>query len=199
MKRLSIFLKTTIVGGLFVLLPLALFYLLLAEILGLVVAIATPIADMFPKETFDEVKLPVILALVLILLVSFLFGLAIRSSLLRRFGLWIERTLLGALPLYNAIKRLSTGLLGARDTAAFRPAVLHSSDGEREIVYVVEEHSDGGLTILVPWAPTAFAGSVKIVSRDRVEMLDTSLGDASRALSCWGVGVRDLLEKPDNR
>jgi uncharacterized membrane protein len=90
-------------------------------------------------------------------------------------------------------------LLGTRDRAAFLPAVLHSSDGEREIVYVVEEHSDGSLTILVPWAPTSFAGSVKIVSCDRVEMLETSLGDASRALSCWGVGVHDLLKKPDNK
>jgi uncharacterized membrane protein len=199
MKRLSTYLKTTIVGGLCVLLPLTLFYLLLAEILGLVVAIATPIADLFPKETFDEIKLPVILALILILLVSFLFGLAIRSSLLRRFGLWIERTLLGPLPLYSAVKRLSLGLLGVGDTTAFRPAVLHSSDDEREIVYVIEEHSDGCLTILVPWAPTSFAGSVKIVSRDRIEMLDRNLGDTSMVLSHWGVGVRDLLEKPDNR
>jgi uncharacterized membrane protein len=90
-------------------------------------------------------------------------------------------------------------LLGARDATAFLPAVLHSSDDEREIVYVIEEHNDGCLTILVPWAPTSFAGSVKIVSRDRVEMLDRSLGDASMVLSHWGVGVRDLLNKPDNR
>ena len=42
-------------GGLFVLLPLILFYLLLAEMLELVVALATPIADLFPKRTFDQI------------------------------------------------------------------------------------------------------------------------------------------------
>lgn len=55
MKTLSEFIKTSILGGLFVLLPLVLFYLLLSELLQVVVALATPIADLFPKDTFDAV------------------------------------------------------------------------------------------------------------------------------------------------
>ncbi|MGW8320657.1 MAG: hypothetical protein ACWGSD_03805 [Thermodesulfobacteriota bacterium] len=70
-----------------------------------------------------------------------------------------------------------------------------SSDGVKELIYVVEDQGDGQLTILVPWAPTAFSGFVKIVGEDRVEMLDTNLGEVSRVLSQWGVGVRDLLGK----
>jgi hypothetical protein len=48
---------------------------------------------------------------------------------------------------------------------------------------------------MVPWAPTAFSGSVKVVSRDRVEMLDANIGDVSKVLSLWGVGTRELLGK----
>ena len=195
MKKLTEFLKTIIVGGLFVLLPLVLFYLLLSEMLELVVALATPIADLFPKGTFDKVKMPVVIGVLLILGTSFLFGLALRSAILRRFGLWIEGTLLGRLPLYNAVKSLSRGLVGAEEDTAFRPAVLRSSDGEREIVYMIEDHGDGQLTVLVPWAPASFAGSVKIMDSDRIEMLNTTLDEASRALAHWGVGVRDLLGK----
>jgi len=51
------------------------------------------------------------------------------------------------------------------------------------------------MTVLVPWSPTAFAGSLKIVDRDRIEMLDTNLGDFSRVLSQWGFGLREVLEK----
>ena len=193
MRQLVEFLKTTALGGLFVLLPLILFYLLLAEMLELVVALATPIADLFPKETFDHVKAPVLMALILIVGVSFLFGLALRSMTLRRFGLWIERAMFGRLPLYNAVKSLTRALVGAKDEAAFRPAVLNSPNGEREIVYVIEAHSDGQVTVLVPWAPASFAGSVKIMSSNRIEMLDASLGDVSRALSHWGVGVHELI------
>jgi uncharacterized membrane protein len=195
MKRIVEFLKTSLIGGLFVLLPLVLFYLVMAEMLQLVVALATPIADLFPKGSFDQLNVPVLMALILIVGASFLFGLALRLMILRRVGLWIERTVLGRLPMYHAVKSLSRGLLGAKEDNAFRPAVLNSPDGGREIVYVIEDHNDGELTVLVPWAPASFAGSVKIMDSDRIEMLDAPLGDVSKDLSQWGVGVRDLLDK----
>jgi hypothetical protein len=86
MKTLSEFIKTSILGGLFVLLPLVLFYLLLSELLQVVVALATPIADLFPKGTFDAVKMPVVIGVILIVGASFVFGLALRSATLRRSG-----------------------------------------------------------------------------------------------------------------
>ena len=195
MKKFTDFLKTSLIGGLFVLLPLILFYLLLAEMLEFVVALATPIADLFPKGTFDRINTPVLIALLLIVGASFIFGLALRSMTLKRLGLWIEQAVLSRLPLYKAVKSLTRGLVGAKEDTTFRSAVLDSPDGIREIVYVIEDHGDGQMTVLVPWAPASFAGSVKIVSSDRIEMLEASLGDTSRVLSHWGVGARELLGK----
>jgi uncharacterized membrane protein len=51
------------------------------------------------------------------------------------------------------------------------------------------------MTILFPFAPASFAGSVKIVSADRIEILETSFGDASRVIAHWGVGAQELLGK----
>ncbi|MFA9419952.1 MAG: hypothetical protein ACERLB_07355, partial [Gammaproteobacteria bacterium] len=81
------------------------------------------------------------------------------------------------------------------EEGVFRPAVMHSENGEREIVYLIEEDDKGQASILVPWAPASFAGSLKIMSRDRIELLDSNLGDTSRVLSHWGVGTFELLEK----
>jgi len=195
MKQLLEFLKTTALGGLFVLLPLLLLYLLLSEALGLIVVLAEPIADLFPRATFDKIKHPVAVGLGLIMGVSFLIGLALRSENGRRLGHWIERTVLDRLPVYKALKSLATGFAEAGKDGAFKTAILNSPDGEREIVYVIEDHGDGQHTILQPWAPTAFSGSVKVVSQNRLEILDANLGDVSRVLSHWGVGVRNLLDK----
>ena len=195
MKNITEFLTTSLRGGLLVLLPLVLFYLLMDEIIELLVALATPIADLFPGGLFDDLQLPGLIALILLVGASFVFGLALRSSNLRRFGSWLEETLLGKLPIYKAVKRLSQGLLGAKEDGVFKPAVLHSENGEREIVYMIEEDGKGQVTVLVPWAPASFAGSLKIMSRDRIELLDSNLGDTSRVLSHWGVGTFDLLEK----
>jgi len=184
-------------GGLFVLLPVLLLYLLLSEALDMVVALATPIADLFPGGTFDKIEFPVIVGLILILGVSFLIGLGLRSKTGRGIGQWIERTVLGRLPAYKALKSLTTGFAEAGKAGAFKAAVLTSSDGDREVVYVIEDHGDEDLTVLVPWAPAAFAGSVKIVDRERIQFLEANLGDVSRALGHWGVGVRQLLTIKD--
>ena len=195
MKQLTQFIKTTLLGGLLVLLPLMLFFLLIDELLGLVVALATPIADLFPKGMFDNLQTPALIAVLLIVMASFFFGLAMRLVYLRRLGIWIERTILEKMPIYTAVKRLSQGLLGAEADKVFRPAVMTNSLNEREIVYLVEDHQDGEVTILVPRAPASFAGPVKIVPRSCLEMLDANIGEASRALSHWGVGVGQLLGK----
>ena len=195
MEKITEFLKTTALGGIFVLVPLLLLYLLLTEALGLIVALATPIADLFPQGTFDEADFLVLIALFLIVGASFLIGLALRFSIGRRLGDWIGRNILDRLPVYNVLKQLTKGFVHTEDGAAFRPAVLSSPGGERELAYVIEEHGDGQVTVLVPWAPTAFAGSVKILDRDRVEVLDTNLADFTMVLSHWGVGVRDLVAK----
>ena len=182
-------------GGLFILLPVLLLYLLLSEALGLIVALAGPIADLFPKGTFDDIKHPVAMGLILIMSASFLIGLILRSENGRRLGRWIEHTVLDRLPVYKALKSLTTGFAEAGKDGAFKTAVLNHPAGESEIVYIVEDHGNGYLTVLLPWAPTAFSGSVKVVNLDRLEFLDANLGDVSKVLSHWGVGVRDLLGK----
>jgi uncharacterized membrane protein len=194
MKKLAELLKTTVLGGLFVILPVLLLYLFLAEAVDLIIMVATPIADLFPAGTFDDLEFPGVIALLLILGVSFLFGLLVRSRAGRSSSLWIERVILGRLPAYKAIKRLTTGFLEAEEKGV-RTAVLTNSEDEREIVYLIEDHGDGEVTVLQPWAPAAFAGSVKIVSRERIKILDRSLGDVSMVMSHWGVGIPDLLDK----
>ena len=195
MKRLTEFLKTTALGGLFVLLPVLLLYLVLAEALDLVVALATPIAELFPEGTFDKITSPVILALILIVGVSFLVGLGLRLGVARRFGRSVEHYVLDHLPMYNVLKSLTMGFSEAGKNAAFRPAMLSSPDGSRELAYVVEDHNDGNVTVLLPLAPMPFTGSVKIVDRERIETLDANLGEFTRVLSHWGIGVYDLTGK----
>jgi len=195
MKGLSKFLKATASGGLFVLLPVLLLYLLFAEVLELVVALATPITELFPKGTFDDVRSPVFIALVLIVGTSFMIGLGLRSATARRLGIYIERAVLDRLPMYDVLKRLTRGFSSEEQSSSFKPAVLISQSGVRELAYVVEDHNDGNVTILLPWAPTPFTGYVKIVKREQIETLDVNLGEFTKIVSQWGVGARDLMVK----
>jgi uncharacterized membrane protein len=192
MKRVIEFLKISVLGGLFVLLPVLLFYILIQEALGAVVMLATPIADLFPKDTFENLSTPRFVAFLLILGTSFVLGLALRSRILSSIGRWVEKRTLALVPMYDAVKNLTTGFDSSEN--GFRSALLSSPDGVQELVYLVEQHDDGRSTILVPWAPLAFSGSIKIVPSDRLEVLSAGLADASRVVSLWGVGMRELLD-----
>ncbi|KPK31710.1 MAG: hypothetical protein AMK70_11940, partial [Nitrospira bacterium SG8_35_1] len=102
----------------------------------------------------------VLVALVLLIGLSFILGLIMMSDIGRRFGDWIERIILGRIPGYNAIKNLITGFASSQQESSFKPALLKSSDGGKEFVYIVEDHGDGNCTIMQPWTPTPFAGSI---------------------------------------
>ena len=194
MKSLTEFLKTTILGGLFVLLPLGLFYLLIGEILGIMVAIATPIADLFPAGTFDDTRATGLIALVLIVGVSFLLGLLMKLTIGRRVGNLVEQRILMPIPGYRAIKSLTQSLADAPEAEGFKPILL-SSNGQRELGYLIEELGNGYSTVLLPWAPTPLAGTVKIVPTRQIQRLEASLADMTAVLTYWGIGTKRLLDQ----
>ncbi len=197
MKNFFEFLKTCAQGGLFVVLPLLLLYLLVDELLETIIALATPIAEIFLPEVLEQGALSTLVALLLIFFVSFLFGLGLKSELVSCGWESFEGQVLGRVPLYNAVKALSRGLSSAEEEDGFRAALLHSADGTAEIVYLVEKINDQRAAVLVPWSPTSFAGSLKIVDANRLEMLTESVGEASKVLAHWGVGIKDLLADRD--
>ena len=107
----------------------------------------------------------------------------------------VTSEILDRLPVYAVLKRLVGGFSQAKRQGAFRPALLTTANGEREPAYIVEEHGDGQVTVLVPWAPTPFVGSIKLTSRDRVEELEADLASFTRVISHWGVIDRSYINR----
>lgn len=195
MKRFFELFSATALGGVAILLPILLLYVLLDEVLGLIVALATPIADLiFPKSVSEAINAPVILAALLLLGASILLGLAARTRAGRRSGRVLERNTLQRLPVYAALKGIAEGFFGGKSGAAFEPVLVNYGDGSAAIAYLVENLDDDRVVVLEPWAPTPFAGSVKIVPRNRVRRIEAGLGEVTGVLSRWGVGTRSLLE-----
>lgn len=188
------FLKTTLLGGLFILLPLMLLWIGLKEIGGLLEAMATPIADLFPKGVFDNLTAPGVIAMLLIVGTSFVLGLAARSRWLSGIGRSIENSVLNKVPMYKMLKVISSSLIdtGSGDV---RPALVKDGSGGGDPCYVIESHKDGRATVLLPWSPASFAGSIKVVLQSDLDYLDCSLDDFSRSLSQIGVGVEECLTR----
>ena len=191
------FLKTTLLGGLFILLPLMLLWIGLKEIGGLLEAMATPIADLFPAGVFDNLSAPGVIAILLIVGASFILGLAARSAWLSSIGRSIENTILNRVPMYRMLKIISSALIDSNG-GDVKPALITDGSGGGDPCYVIEAHKDGRATVLLPWSPASFAGTIRIVQQSNLEYLSCSLDEFSRSLSQIGVGVEECLTRESN-
>jgi uncharacterized membrane protein len=186
------FIKSTLFSGLLILFPLLLLFLALNEVAGLLMALADPIADLFPAGYFDGAYVPGILAMLIIAFMAFVCGLLARAGFVQRMGRAFERKVLEKVPMYSMLQSISNAFLDAK-SSGFTPALLGKSGGSQEPCYIVEEHGNGLATVMVPWTPASFAGSIKVAPVDEIQRVDCSLDEYSRSISLLGVGVADCM------
>lgn len=187
------FVKSALVNGLAMLLPVVLVFLAIREIFELLVNIATPIADFFPEGTFEHVKETEIIAVLLIAGLAFFLGVLSKVKAGRVLGHGIEKYTLNKIPMYRMLKSLVGAFLNLESEESFKPALLAADNGDLEPAYVIEDRGRPRVVVMIPWAPTSFAGSVKLVKRERVHRLDVTLDEFSLSLTHLGTGLSELL------
>jgi uncharacterized membrane protein len=188
------FIKSTLFTGFLILLPVLLLWLALGEIFQLLVALIGPIVPLLPEGLLSGTHLPGILAAIVLVVAAAIVGLIARSTIATLFGAAFERSVLAKLPMYPMLKSLSESFLDV-SSSNFRPALVMAADGSATPCYLVEDSADGSATVMLPWSPTSFAGSVRIVPRHSLRLLHCSLMEFSRALSLMGVGVSSCVEQ----
>ena len=188
MKKFGKFVVRALVAGLLILVPFYLAVLLLLKATQSVVALVKPFAmllpDWFPAEHF--------LSLLLVLIVCFLVGVAVRTPTGRAIRERIEKTLFERLPGYALLRSLTQRLAGQGEENVWKPALVEIEDALVP-AFIIEELEDGRFTIFVPSVPTPFAGAVYILIPERVHTLDIPFTQAVQSVSRWGSGSKDLV------
>jgi uncharacterized membrane protein len=188
MKKFGEFVVSALVAGLLLVVPLYLAVLLLLKATQSVVALVKPFAmllpDWFPAEHF--------LSLLLVLIVCFLVGVAVRTPTGRAIRERIEKTLFERLPGYALLRSLTQRLAGQGEENVWKPALVEIEDALVP-AFIIEELEDGRFTIFVPSVPTPFAGAVYILSPERVHPLDIPFTQAVQSVSRWGSGSKELV------
>lgn len=187
-QRIAAFVRTTILGGVLVVMPLVLTGFLLAKALGAVAALLRPVASHLPAG----LPLPEILALAIVVAACFLAGAVVRTGPGRRLKEALDRRLLERIPGYTLIRGLAGRITGQEEGSTFATCLVEIEDALAP-AFVVEEHPDGRYTVFVPSIPTPAAGTVYILERARVHLVDVPFTKAVSVISRWGAGSRDLL------
>jgi uncharacterized membrane protein len=185
--------------GLIVLIPLVLLWITLRELVELLIAFAQPIADFLPPDTLEWIEEPEFVAPVLIVLIALILGGLASIPMVRKAAAWLEGHTLGYLPFYRMIKTFITAFLEVENTSSFRPALILDDEGGAEPCYIIEESENhANVVVLVPWSPASFAGSVKLVPKQRIRRLDLTFDELSLRLANFGLGMNSVLELQDS-
>ena len=188
MKKLVEFVKTTMIGGLLLILPIGLIAMLLIKAVVTVRAIITPLAAQLPKG----IHFPTLIAVLLVLAVCFFAGLLVHTVLGQRIRQAIEKRFLERIPGYSLIRSLTRRVAGKEEGQTFAVALAVIEDALVP-AFIVEEHGDGLYTVFVPSAPTPAVGAIYILPKERVHLVDVPFVRAVSCISRWGTGSGELL------
>ena len=161
MKYAREFIRSTVVGGLFIVVPVYLAVLLLLKGMKSVAGLVRPIAALVP----DWLPAEGLLSLVLVLALCFLVGVAVRTRSGRAVRERMEKVFFERLPGYALLRSLTQRLAGDGEEQTWQPALAEIEDALVP-AFIIEELDDGRFTIFVPSVPTPFAGAVYVLGRN---------------------------------
>ncbi len=188
MKSLLDFLKTTLLGGVAIVLPIWLLALLALEAVGGVLALLQPIAAVLPQKVLH----PDLVAIGLMAALCFLAGLPLRTRVGSRIGASLERRVLDRIPGYSLLRNVARSAIGQDNGRGFQPALVVIEDALVP-AFIVERLADGQCTVFVPASPTPATGAIYILPGARVHALDVPLRRALTCVTRWGEGSGELL------
>ena len=188
MKVLAEFTKTTLIGGVLVILPIYVTILLLLKAVNGLLALLSPVTAQLPAG----VQFRHVAAILLLVAVCFVVGLAVRTGPGLRAKNVFEHVVLEKLPGYTFLRGLARRLTGRSEEQTLQPALVEIEEALVPAL-IVEELEDGSFTVLVPSAPTPMAGSLYILPADRVHPVDLPFTTAISVFTKWGTGAGEYV------
>jgi uncharacterized membrane protein len=188
MKQAIVFITRALLSGLLIVVPFYLAILLLLKGMKSVVGLVRPISRLLP----DSLPAEMALSLLLVLLICFLVGVAVRHRAGQAVRDKIEKTFFERIPGYALLRSLTQQMAGESRENVWKPALFESDEGLLP-AFIIEELEDGRYTVFVPSIPTPLAGAVYVLDPSRVHPLDIPFTEALKTISRWGAGSKNLV------
>jgi uncharacterized membrane protein len=193
------FIKKTVIGGIFFLVPIGAIIFVVGNVVSFMHPIAAQIAGILGPAELGPFLMVAIIVLALVA-VSFVSGLLASSIVGHNVFDWLERMVLNRVPGYSIVKNaadsaaMSLGQIKASGPA--KAVYLRSGEGW-QIGFVMEKIDEDICAILTPDAPTPTSGPLILVASDQFVESDLTVNEAMGFLMRLGVGGIPGKHLPD--
>lgn len=195
MNKIRSFIVTSLLGGLIVILPVAILAAVFGWVFSFVTNLIQPFTDLIVANSDMKEVIADAIVLFVIFVVCFFVGLMVRTKFGKFIYHIIEHRLLKIAPGYNLIKETVLQILG-NERSPFSSVALAQIFGNDTLVtsFVTDEHSDGSFSVFVPTGPNPTSGNIYHLKRKYVHPVDVSVEDAMRSIISCGAGSARLVE-----
>lgn len=189
--------KTTVLGGLLFLVPFAVIVVVLGKTYQVSMMVAGPLDKVIPIDSVAGVAFVNVVAILLIILVCYLAGLAARRGFLANKMETLDGFLVDVLPGYAIAKGMIGSVAKEDDIASLLSPVLVRFDDYDQIAFEIERDENRAV-IFLPGAPSTWSGSTVVVEVRRVQKLNIPTHQAVKLMRVLGRGSIALSNRAAN-
>ena len=195
MKKIKNFFKTTVLGGLIVVLPVILTAFLLKWLFNLIIGLINPLTSLVVENSNIQKYLADILVIIIIVGACFLIGLFVKTRLGRYIYVLFEKRILKMAPGYSLFKETIKQFIGQEKRPFSSVALVQVFENSTMMTaFVTEEHTDGRYTVYVPSGLNPTAGMIYHLEKKYVHIVDVSVEDTMRSIISCGAGSKILFD-----
>lgn len=204
--RIKTFFRTTLLGGIIVILPAIILILAFKWLFGVVGNAIHPLTELvvstLPTPAEYNRMIATLIVLSVIVIGCFLLGLFVRTRMGRMLYSAFETSFLSKAPGYKMVKETVNHLLG-RKTTPFSSVALVQVYGNDTLMtaFITDRHDNGMVTVFIPTGPNPTSGFIYHLREEYVHPVAVSIEDAMRSVFSCGAGSDKLIallpDKPD--
>lgn len=194
MEQIKSFIKTSLIGGFIVILPIVILVGAFTWIFNFVIKIIQPLTDIVVIQSDLKEIVAHVVVVVLILLMCFILGIIVKTSIGKFFYSFIENSLLSKIPGYSLVKETVLQFLGDKKSPFSSVALVNIFGNETMVTaFITDTHNDGSYSVFVPTGPNPTSGNIYHLKEEFVHKVDVSVEDTMRSIISCGSGSDKLI------
>ena len=195
MSRLKRFIRTSILGGVTVILPAAILIFIFKWIFGVVTGLIQPLTNLVMAKSHLQEIIADILVLAVILTACFIIGVIVKTKVGQFLYEGFEGRILSIAPGYSLIKETVMQFLGKKKSPFSSVALVQVFENNTLMTaFITDFHADGSYTVFIPTGPNPTSGNIYHLKGQYVHHVNASIEDTMRSIISCGAGSTTLID-----
>jgi uncharacterized membrane protein len=196
MDKLKAFVRTSLLGGLVVILPVAISAFIFKWLFDLITDLIQPLTNLIMAKSHVLEIGADILVIIIILVICFIVGVIVKTKAGRFIHERLEDHILKAAPGYSMIKEIIVQFIGKKAVPFSSVALVQVFENSTLLTgFITDAHPDGSYTVFVPTGPNPTSGNIYHLKGEYVRHVDVPVEEAMRSIISCGAGSTTLINR----